>query len=749
MSMLLFLALLSSWGTDIVQGNWVSLGGDFQGKPSVELLESGEYGARVRIEIPGYGTWNESGSMRLDLSGYGHDPDAAVGTPELPAVPVVIGIPAGMDYTAEVEEVNWVSAGTGRIYPVQPPMYDSGSGTRHFAELSGDLRGTYPAGTLSHGERGTWNCVDTAVLRVHPFRWNSETGELQAASSIILNIGFTGSREFQTPVRPEVAAMHRSRIINYDALQVPVNDSPVTSEDVVYVCVVPPENLETVTPLLALVNSLGHRVHVAELESGSTSTQIKFAINSVYQPGITRFALIPARHQQLESRSFGSFVGDFYYECLDSDNLPDIAVGRYPGNSTQLENQISKAMSYVQWTGTPGEPSVSASVILAAHEEEYPGKYTANSNAVRDWSYALADPVFETCYPPEGGTAEQVQNAMDDAVGIVNYRGHGSNTTWQWSPGWNAGKIYDLENTFFPPVFNVACSNGNHAEVYNCLSESWMDAPGVGASGNVGASAPSLTTVNNRMQRVLFWEIFDEGNTCAGEVFSAAQTDIIQTQGAGGLNNSRMYHWFGDPSMDICNSDQPGAPFAMSADFPEVLNTGENNLLVTVTSSGAPLQGALVTVTDGIGNHPDHTESFYAQGITDGSGQATLSFTVLEGHDLYYGVRLHNHGSLHGTIDVTTEGIEGGTPAAISLMPVSPSPARGSAAVSFQAPPGAQVTLRVLDLTGRTVATLLQGAAPGGVSSLEMDLRDYSPGIYFAVLQSGGTTLTERMAVVR
>ncbi len=59
------------------------------------------------------------------------------------------------------------------------------------------------------------------------------------------------------------------------------------------------------------------------------------------------------------------------------------------------------------------------------------------------------------------------------------------------------------------------------------------------------------------------------------------------------------------------------------------------------------------------------------------------------------------------------------------------------------------MTLRVLDLTGRTVATLLQGAAPGGVSSLEMDLRDYSPGIYFAVLQSGGTTLTERMAVVR
>ncbi|HRW78561.1 MAG TPA: C25 family peptidase propeptide domain-containing protein, partial [Candidatus Sabulitectum sp.] len=224
MSMLLVLALLSSWGTDIVQGNWVSLGGDFHGKTSVELLESSEYGARIRIVIPGYGSWNDSGYLRLDLSGYGHDPDAAVGTPELPAVPVVIGIPAGMDYTVTVEEADWAIAGTGRIYPVQPPMYDSDQGPMPFAELSRDLSGTYPAGIVSYGESGSWNCVDTAVLRVHPFRWNSESRELQAASSITLNIRFTGNREFQTPVRPEVAAMHRSRIINYDALQVPVND---------------------------------------------------------------------------------------------------------------------------------------------------------------------------------------------------------------------------------------------------------------------------------------------------------------------------------------------------------------------------------------------------------------------------------------------------------------------------------------------------------------------------------------------
>ncbi len=203
------------------------------------------------------------------------------------------------------------------------------------------------------------------------------------ASSITARVDFTGNREFQHSVRPEIASMHSSRIINYDDLGIPVDGSPVSSEDVVYICVVPPENLEAVTPLLAMVNALGHRVHVIELEIGTNSYTIKNAISGVYQPGVTRFVLIAATHQQLESKAYGGFVGDYYYECMDADNLPDIAVGRYAATAAQIPNQIEKTMSYVTYTGEPGEPSLPASVILAAHEENYPGKYTANSNESR------------------------------------------------------------------------------------------------------------------------------------------------------------------------------------------------------------------------------------------------------------------------------------------------------------------------------------------------------------------------------
>ena len=587
------------------------------------------------------------------------------------------------------------------------------------------------------------------VLAVNPFEWNAETGEFKVAETITARVDFEGIREYQPSIRPEVANMHRSSIVNYESLNIPVDASPVSMDDNVYLCVIPPENLEAFTPYLAMVNSLGHHVRVIEVETGTTSYTIKNAITDSYQEGVTRFAVIPAKHQQLESKDFGTFVGDYYYELMTSDNLPDIAVGRFPGNATTLPNQFAKAMSYVAYEGVPGEPSLPASVVLAAHQEEYPEKYTANSNAVRDWDYALADIEFTTVYPPEGGTPDDVSAAINNGIGIVNYRGHGSVTTWQWTGSWNAGAIYGLTNTHFPPAFNVCCSNGAHDETYNCLSESWLEAPGTGSSGNIGASAPSATTVNNRMQRVLFWELFDEGNTCAGEMFAASQIDIIQYFSAGGLNNAKMYHWFGDPSMDIPNSDVSGAPFPLDFDVPSVINTGSNTLHITVSSGGSPVEGVVVTVTDGIGNHSSFTESFYEQQITDASGEVWLNFTALEGKDLYYGARLHNYASVTGTIEVTTTGIEGGEVGTIELLPISPSPVSGMAAIGYTLPVTGYTNIRVVDLSGRTVTTLHNGEMQAGVGSLSFDSSTVTPGIYFVVMQSGESSLTQRMAVVR
>ena len=733
-----------------VLGSWVSLGGDYSAPPDVTVLEADESHAVIQLDLSGYTLDRISEYSRIDVAEYDWDMEAPVGNPELPLIPVVLAVPAGMDASVTLLDADWQEAGYGTPYPVQPIQMDSDPHPLHFAELSTNLEGIYPTQTLKLAHGGIWAGVNTTVLQMNPFTWDAGTGEFQVASSMIVRVDFSGPGAYQTSVRPEIANMHRSRLVNYDALDIVVDSSPISEDDIVYICAVPEENLEAITPLLTMVNSLGHHVNIITIESGLNSYQIVSAIKAVYQEGMTRFALIPARYQQIESKNYGAFVGDFYYELMTPDNLPDIAVGRYSGNAAQLENQIAKTMSYITYEGVPGEPSLPASVILAAHEEDYPGKYTANSEAVRTFSYDLADIVFETAYAGEGGTGypEQVAAAIDEGVGIVNYRGHGSTTTWQWQGNWNAGAIYDLENTFFPPVFNVCCNNGEHDLVYNCLSESWMDAPGIGASGNLGASAPSATVANNRMQRVLFWQIFEHGNTCAGEMFTASQTDIIQTQPGSGLNNSKMYHWFGDPSMDIPNSDLSGAPFGMEIDVPSSVNSGTNSLNLTVMSDGSPVEGAVVTVTDGVGNHPDLTESFYAQQVTDASGEVQLDFTSLGDNDLFYGVRLHNYASLTGTIEVVSTGIEGGQSFTAELLPITPSPVSGMASIEFTAPGTGNVNISVLDLAGRVVSVVQNGNMPAGSSSRTIDSSEFSPGVYFVMMQTAETTITRKIAIV-
>ncbi len=96
-------------------------------------------------------------------------------------------------------------------------------------------------------------------------------------------------------------------------------------------------------------------------------------------------------------------------------------------------------------------------------------------------------------------------------------------------------------------------------------------------------------------------------------------------------------------------------------------------------------------------------------------------------------------------------------PAAAFFAPPSPNPARGPASLSLgisSAEAGVAASVRVLDLAGRTVRTLVSGALPAGVHPLTWDLRDDAgngvrPGLYFIHARAGRLDVTRRLIVVR
>jgi len=98
---------------------------------------------------------------------------------------------------------------------------------------------------------------------------------------------------------------------------------------------------------------------------------------------------------------------------------------------------------------------------------------------------------------------------------------------------------------------------------------------------------------------------------------------------------------------------------------------------------------------------------------------------------------------------------EPGIPAQFDLSQNFPNPFNPSTKIRFQIPPGGGIVkLRIFDILGRLVATLLDGRQSGGIKTVTWDGRDQrgravSTGVYFYQLTAGGFSRTRKMLLVR
>ena len=83
-----------------------------------------------------------------------------------------------------------------------------------------------------------------------------------------------------------------------------------------------------------------------------------------------------------------------------------------------------------------------------------------------------------------------------------------------------------------------------------------------------------------------------------------------------------------------------------------------------------------------------------------------------------------------------------------------PNPVRGQASLAFTVPRSGAASLRVYDLRGRCVATLLDGHVEAGPTMLVWPGRDdegrqLADGVYFLRLEQSGRSLTRKILLVR
>jgi hypothetical protein len=101
-----------------------------------------------------------------------------------------------------------------------------------------------------------------------------------------------------------------------------------------------------------------------------------------------------------------------------------------------------------------------------------------------------------------------------------------------------------------------------------------------------------------------------------------------------------------------------------------------------------------------------------------------------------------------GTEQYVTQQKRAARPTEVTLT-AYPNPVREQGTLEYTLPEAGTVSLRVYDVLGRRVATLASGRTEAGLHTATLPASRLSSGVYIARLRVGGTTVTQKITVVR
>ncbi|MBC8386121.1 MAG: T9SS type A sorting domain-containing protein, partial [Candidatus Cloacimonetes bacterium] len=357
---------------------------------------------------------------------------------------------------------------------------------------------------------------------------------------------------------------------------------------------------------------------------------IKSFIQSEYDAdnGLT-FVQLVGDNAQVATFSSGGGGSDPSYSLLEgTDSYPEIFVGRFSAeNVSQVETQVERTVHYERdlvegdWLHK-GMGVGSSEGAGQGDDGEADWVHLDNIRIdLMDFTYTEVDQIYDT----NGGNSTQVTNALNEGRSIINYTGHGSNTSWS-STGFSNDHVNSLTNDYRLPFINsVACVNGNFTST-TCFGEAWLRATNNSTGAPTGAVAVYMSSINQswappmRCQDEYVdllcgagdYEGFGTQKSSIGGLWYNGSCDMLDVYGSQGDDMFETWIIFGDASLQV-RTDTPEMMtinhlptiFIGFATFD--VSTGVENALVSLTSEDGPI----------------------ASGYTNASGNVTLDLTDL------------------------------------------------------------------------------------------------------------------------
>lgn len=252
-------------------------------------------------------------------------------------------------------------------------------------------------------------------------------------------------------------------------------------------------------------------------------------------------------HMYTHPASYPNFASDNKYADVNNDEMPDVVFARMPVNdNTQLQIMCSKFLSYERTPPTDPlfyDKPITAlgwqterwfqmcSEIIGGYFRTVHGKNPRRINAIYQgtpgtiWSSATNTSTLVNYFGPSGlqyipqqpnqmpccwsgGTASQINAAVDSGAFILQHRDHGAYTEWG-EPAYNTGNVNQLTNSALTFVFSINCETGAYHRSATCLGEAFIrhfkNNHNAGALGAVCPTETSYSFVNDTYT----WGMYD------------------------------------------------------------------------------------------------------------------------------------------------------------------------------------------------------------------------------------------------
>jgi hypothetical protein len=507
--------------------------------------------------------------QKLNLPGAGSTRE--VGRPAVPTISFLLGLPPGTD-TAWIEGYNPIETQRAQKLTLLPAQASSlEDSPKPSFVLDSDFYATdaaYPGAAYSIDPISTWRNYRVVRVTLNPMQFNPARKQLDVSSRVQLTVRFADQKNEPKDTVDDgeatYAGAYGTGMVNYPeaaASSGPKKDEP---DRVRYLLIVSDPLLDAVKPLVDLKNAQGLKTEVVKLSDvGADPVKIKERIDAAYKASAIEYALLVGDIAELPMYTYkadpnnwnsSDVPSDYWYGLLAGDDLlAEVSIGRISAKTPE-EVAIHVAKTVTFETGDVNT-EWRKKVALVAHEQEYPKKYTECSESVRNKRYKPGLVDFIKLYGGEQATTQQLVDTINGGVGILAYRGHGSETTWT---GWNredfGGANAALKNgTMTPVVLSIACLNMALQNNEPTNAEQWVLRSEGGAVAFFGATQPSWTIPNHDFMRHLFQGLLDEGITAIGPLTNRARAALLSQYGGkdDAAENAKMYAWLGDPSLEV------------------------------------------------------------------------------------------------------------------------------------------------------------------------------------------------------